>query len=143
MSDGKRPPDDDQADYEVVEEDNAPAPSDEARPRKKRRKKKRRPRRSLEPAHRTEVSESGSWALPIGRLIAGVIMCLVASVGVAGKDHALRAIGGMLVYLIIIIPLIIGLLMVVGSFAGIDYGEFKRAILNLAAIAFFNNGIIW
>ena len=54
-----------------------------------------------------------------------------------------RAVSGMILYLLLLIPLAIGTLIGVGIFAGIDYGEYRQAILNLAAIASFNNGIIW
>lgn len=143
MSDAKRPLNDDEPGYEVVEEDNTPQKPDDDQPRKKRRKKKRRVRRSTEISRTPDEAEGESWVLPLLLLGAGVVMCLIASVGIMGKAHAFRAIGLMLLYLIIMIPLAIGVLMIVGMYIGIDYGEFKRAILNLSAIAFFNNGIIW
>ncbi len=143
MSDGKPPPDEYEEGFEIVDDDDVSKEARQEPPRKKRRRKKRPSRHSVESSDRRAESDSESWALPLLLLGAGVVMCLIASVGIMGKAHAFRAIGFMLLYLIVMIPLAIGVLMIVGTYVGIDYGEFKRALLSLSAIAFFNNGIIW
>ena len=70
-------------------------------------------------------------------------MSLAAAGGLGGKEFVFRAVVGMIFYLIILLPLSIGTMMFIGSYAGVNYGELKPAILKLSAIAYLNNGIMW
>ena len=71
------------------------------------------------------------------------MMSLAAAGGLGGKGYVFRAVAEMFVYLILLLPLSVDALMAVGTYAGVSYGEWKMAILNLSAIAYFNNGIMW
>jgi hypothetical protein len=81
--------------------------------------------------------------LPLLLIVAGLALSFVAAGGVAGSDHAWRALAYMAGGLAAVIPVTIGVLVVAGMLLGIDYGELKAAILKLAAVAVVNNSILW
>ncbi len=133
--------DDEERGYELVGDEDA-VPTENSAPSDRPRRKKRRPRRSAD--IESEINEnSGWWVQPLLLIAPGVIMCLFAAAKIAGVGQMAATIVAMCVYMIVVIPVLIVALMFIGSLLGIDYGEYKRAIANLTAIAFFNNGLMW
>jgi hypothetical protein len=132
------------------EEDSRPDEDDyeeEDRPRRKKKKKKKKPpvdpSLPLEEKPRKTQMDVGDWMIAGMFFGTGIIMCFVAAVGIAGVKQAWIALFVMFVYFLLLLPVSIGALMGVGIVMNIDYGEWKVAILKLAAISSFNNGIIW
>jgi hypothetical protein len=117
---------------------------DDDRPRKKkiRKKKQRGLYNELEDKspHKFDV---GDWIMSGLLFSTGLILSLVSAVGIMGSDHAFKALGVMFLSLLLLIPLMVGTLMIVGMMVSIDYGEYKMAIIKLAGVATFNNGLLW
>jgi hypothetical protein len=91
-------------------------------------------------AHKFDV---GDWIMAGLLFSTGLILSLVSAVGRMGSDHVFRALGVMFLSLLVLIPLVVGTLMIVGMLLSIDYGEYKVAIVKLAGVATFNNGLLW
>ncbi len=119
---------------------------DEERPRKKKKKKKKKKYENQsvydDLENRSHISID-DWMIAGFLFATGFVLCLVAAVGIAGSAHAWKALFVMFVYFLLLLPITIGAMMGVGIVMGIDYGEYKVAILKLAAISAFNNGLIW
>jgi hypothetical protein len=137
------------ADEDDRRRDNDEGDEEEDRPRRKKKKKKKKdlPRVDssllLEERPRKSQMEIGDWMIAGMFFGSGFIMCLVAAIGIAGMKHAFLALFVMFVYFLLLLPISIGALMGVGILMNIDYGEWKVTIMKLAAIAAFNNGLIW
>jgi hypothetical protein len=118
---------------------------DEDRPRKKKKVKKKRSSSLYDDLEDRDkpIFDVGDWVMSGLLFSTGLILSFMSSVGIAGTDHAFKALGVMFLGLIVLIPLVVGTLMVVGMLVGIDYGEYKSAIIKLTAVATFNNGLLW
>jgi hypothetical protein len=118
---------------------------DDDRPRKKKKVKKKRSSSLYDDLEDRDkpIFDVGDWVMSGLLFSTGLILSFMSSVGIAGTDHAFKALGVMFLGLIVLIPLVVGTLMIVGMLVGIDYGEYKSAIIKLTAVATFNNGLLW
>lgn len=114
---------------------------DDERPLRKKKKKKKR----FSPLEREDSSkiDVGEWIMAGLLFSTGLILCFASALGIAPKGEAFRIIGLMLLGVVVTIPITVVTLMVTGMALSIDYGEWKIAIVKLAAISTFNNGLIW
>jgi hypothetical protein len=119
----------------------APDPPRSARPKRKKKFRKHIPVEE-DDSHERALRHF-EWVVPSIVLGIGVILTIVGTVGVAGKEGALHDIGVITVGLFVSVPLTIGALMVGGILMGIEYGRVAPAILKIAAITLVVNGVLW
>lgn len=109
-----------------------------------------RPKRKRKKAGKETVSQDTNdaimaWIGPAFLLAVGLVLTGLGSAGVARQQQVdqLPVVVGAMVGELVSIPLIIGVLVVVGSVFGIEYGSLGGAVLNLLGIGFFVGGAIW
>lgn len=119
---------------------------EEERPRKKK-KKKPLPEsfdRFEDPRERAGSKfDMGDWIMSGLFFTTGLVMSLLAVAFTRGETSVLGALVSMFLGLLVLIPVVVGTMMGVGIVLSIDYGEYKEAIVKLAALVMFNNGLLW
>ncbi len=93
---------------------------------------------------REEEDPGRWWAVPVGLIVTGLVLCLVP-IGVLASEIGVgkAALTFVLVLLAVVVQLVsvTGFLVVVGTFFGIDYGPAKEAVLKLAAVVAIVDGL--
>jgi hypothetical protein len=141
----------------------APVPDDPA-PKKRRRRKREAdeetaseetepeaepgPKRPDEVGERILTREEEDrgrwWAVPVGMIAVGLVLCLVPIGVMAAEIGAGKAALYLVLMLVAVVVQVAGVtafLMAVGTFFGIDYGPAKEAVLKLAAVVAVVDGL--
>ncbi len=112
------------------------------RPRKMKRRKEAAAGKPVDEEANSVLTE---WVGPIFMVVAGLVMTVVGTWGVAkGPEAAIAPMAAVVIRVVgemISIPVTIIALMVIGSVFGIEYGTFFGAVRGLAAMGFLVGGL--